>query len=293
MNPSIGIKSEDGFLRTGEWMPREVCEGRPVSDYREFSAPLPLTEYLVCLWTQTIASSSSPFAQRVLPDGCVDIVNINDETPMVIGPWTEPFVARLAPGTTITGARCRPGLAQSLLGLPASALLNQTVPLSAVWGSAATVRFERIADERSLVARRAAMEAALLARLSHANEVDEATRAGIRWLSEYPHGRIQQLSEWIGLSSRQLQRRFISALGYGPKLFQSVLRFQRLLNLTESTDRLGNLAQFSADAGYADQAHMTREVHRFSGCPPTVLLRSARCALRLSDLLNPTSGENH
>jgi AraC-like DNA-binding protein len=293
MNPSIGIKSEDGLFRTEERMPREVREGRPVSDYREFSAPLPLTGYLVCLWTQTIASSDSPFAQRVLPDGCVDIVNINDETPMVIGPWTEPFVARLAPGTTITGARCRPGLAQSLLGLPTSALLNQSVPLSAVWGSAATVPFDRIADERSLAARRSAMEAALLARLSHAEEVDEATRAGIRWLSEYPHGRIQQLSEWIGLSSRQLQRRFISAVGYGPKLFQSVLRFQRLLNLTESTDRLGNLAQFSADAGYADQAHMTREVQRFSGCPPRALLRSARCALRLSDLLKPTSGKNH
>jgi hypothetical protein len=153
-------------------MPREVRKGRPVSDYREFPAPLPLTEYLVCLWTQTIASSSSQFAQRVLPDGCVDIVNINDETPMVIGPWTEPFVARLAPGTTITGARCRAGLAQSLLGLPASALLNQSVPVSAVWDSAATVRFERIADERSLVARRSAMEAALLARLSRADGVD-------------------------------------------------------------------------------------------------------------------------
>jgi AraC-like DNA-binding protein len=294
MNRSIGIKSEERPLADwGNAMPREVRESRPVSDYREFPAPLPLTEYLVCLWTQTIASSSSQFAQRVLPDGCVDIVIINDEVPMVIGPFTEPLVARLAPGTTINGARCRPGLAQSLLGLPASALLNQSVPLSAVWGSAASVRFERITDERSLVARRSAMEAALLARLSNAGGVDEATRAGIRWLSENPHGRIQQLSEWTGLSSRQIQRRFISAVGYGPKMFQSVLRFQRLLNLTESSGGLRSLAQFSGDAGYADQAHMTREVQRFSGSPPTVLLPSARCALRLSDLLKPTNGYKH
>jgi hypothetical protein len=34
----------------------------------------------------------------------------------------------LAPGTMIVGARCHPGLAPSLLGLPASELLNQTVP---------------------------------------------------------------------------------------------------------------------------------------------------------------------
>jgi AraC-like DNA-binding protein len=64
---------------------------------------------------------------------------------------------------------------------------------------------------------------------------------------------------------------------YGPKLFQSVLRFQRLLNLTGCASAPGSLAQFYAEAGYADQAHMTREVQRFSGMPPTVLLRTALC----------------
>jgi len=253
---------------------------------------LPLTRHLVCLWTQKILGSRDEFAQRVLPDGCVDIVLINDETPMVIGPWTEPFVARLAAGTMIIAARCRPGQARSLLGLPASALRNQSVPLGDVWGRTASVPFARIADEASLAARRFAMEAALLGRLSHAEPVDEAANAAIRWISEHPHGRIQQLSQWIGMSSRQLQRRFTSAIGYGPKTFQSVLRFQRLLTLAGSTGAPRNLAQSSADAGYADQAHMTREVQRFSGSPPTVVLRSARCALRLSDLLNPTTGED-
>ncbi|HUD66225.1 MAG TPA: DUF6597 domain-containing transcriptional factor, partial [Candidatus Sulfotelmatobacter sp.] len=81
-----------------------------VSDYREFPAPLPLARYLLCLWTQTVTGSRDEFEHPVLPDGCVDIVLINDEAPMVIGPWTQPFVARLAPGTIIIGARCHPGL---------------------------------------------------------------------------------------------------------------------------------------------------------------------------------------
>jgi AraC-like DNA-binding protein len=263
-----------------------------VSDYTEYSPPLPLARHLVCLWTQKILGSRDEFAQRVLPDGCVDIVLINDETPMVIGPWTEPFVACLAARTIIIGARCRPGHARSLLGLPASALLNQSVPLSAVCGSGACTDFERVAEERTIAARKSAMERALLSRLSHCDPVDEATSAAVRWLSDHPHGQIQQLSQWIGVSSRQLQRRFTSTVGYGPKTFQSVLRFQRLLNLAGSTSAPRSLAQSSADAGYADQAHMTREVQRFSGSPPTVLLQSARCALRLSDLLNATGGED-
>ena len=259
-----------------------------VSDYREFPPPAPLAGYLLCLWTQTILGSRSEFAQRVLPDACIDLVLINDEAPMVIGPWTEPFVARLAPGTTIVGARCHPGRAPGLLGLPASTLLNQSVTLRSMWSGAESARLTRIAGESTLPKRRLAMEAALVDRLARAGPADEAMRAAIQWLARHPHGRIERLSQWIGMSSRQLQRRFATAVGYGPKMFHSILRFQRLLSLSSCKSSPRNLAQFSADGGYADQAHMTREVQRFSGTPPTVLLRSARCALGLSDLVKKT-----
>jgi AraC-like DNA-binding protein len=188
----------------------------------------------------------------------------------------------------IVGARCHPGRAPNLLGLPASTLLNQFVTLRSMWRGAATSRFARIADEATLPARKLAMEAALLDRLTDAQPVDEGIEAAIQWLAGHPHGRIERLSQWIGISSRQLQRRFTAAVGYGPKIFQSILRFQRLLSLSSRTSAPWNLAQFSAEAGYADQAHMTREVQRFSGTPPTVLLRSARCALGLSDLVKKT-----
>jgi hypothetical protein len=59
-------------------------------------------------------------------------------------PLDQSFVAGLAPGTTIIGARFHPGLSPGLLGLPASELLNQSVPLSALWGSAESARFSRI-----------------------------------------------------------------------------------------------------------------------------------------------------
>jgi AraC-like DNA-binding protein len=156
-----------------------------------------------------------------------------------------------------------------------------------VWNAGASASFERIADEQILSARKSAMELALLARLAHAAPIDPATSAAIEWLARHPHGRMKQLSQWTGFSSRQLQRRFTAAVGYGPKMFQSVLRFQRVLNLPCRTKAPRNLAHISADAGYSDQAHMTREVQRFSGSPPTVLLRSALSALRLSPLLDP------
>lgn len=269
-------------------MLRDEHEGGTVSDYCEFRPASALAEHLLCFWTQTIRSPVE-FAQRVLPDCCVDILIMN-EIPMVVGPWTESFVALLAPGTNIIGARCHPGLVRSIVGIPASELLNRSVPLRDIWDSAETARFARIADEPTLSARMSVMETALLDRVANASPVDKATSAAIQWLAWHPQGRVEELSQWLGFSSRQIQRRFTVAVGYGPKLFQSVLRFQRLLNLAARAGVRRNLAQLAADADYADQAHMTREVQRFSGNPPSILLPSSRCTLRLSGLVQKTGG---
>jgi AraC-like DNA-binding protein len=256
-----------------------------LSDYREFRPPAALSEFLLCFWAQTIRSPAE-FHQRVLPDACVDILLLN-ELPMVAGPWTEPFIARLPPHTEIIGARCHPGLAPSLLGIPASELLNRYLPLREVWSSSETDSFARVAGESALSFRMAAMAAAVSERLARARPPDDTVKAAIQWIARRPRGRVEELGRWLGLSSRQIQRRFAGAVGYGPKLFQSVLRFQRLLHLAARPGTGCSLAQFAADADYADQAHMTREVRRFSGTIPSRSLASPRSTLRLSGLIGP------
>ena len=68
-------------------------------------------------------------------------------------------------------------------------------------------------------------------------------------------------------------------------MFQSVLRFQRLLKTARETGVEQSLADLAASAGYADQAHMTRDVRRFADIQPTMLLRSAESTLQMSDLV--------
>src|SRR5215472_9105773 len=104
------------------------------SEYREFPAPPSLANHFLCFWKQEIVGSGE-YAHRVLPDACMDIVFINDAPPVVVGPWTDPFVARFPAGTKIVGARLLPGLAPSVLGIPATELLNQSAPLSEVWST--------------------------------------------------------------------------------------------------------------------------------------------------------------
>ena len=264
-------------------MSRDVEIHNVLSDYREFPAPPQLAAHFLCFWTQSIVGLLGDYGHCVLPDGCIDIVFINDDPPVVVGPWTDPFVVRLAAGAKIVGARLHPGRAPSLLGVPASELRNCSVPLTALWGTKSE-RFASISDEPDLPDRMSVLAEALLGSLAVAAPFDEVAVASIGWLARHPHGRVEQLSQWVGISSRHLQRRFLAAVGYGPKMFQSILRFQRLLNLAGATRTHQRLAELAADAGYADQAHMTREVQRFANCPPTALLCSDKCTLRMSDL---------
>jgi methylphosphotriester-DNA--protein-cysteine methyltransferase len=75
----------------------------------------------------------------------------------------------------------------------------------------------------------------------------------------------------LDVSPRTLRRRCQNAFGYGPKTLDRILRFQRFLGFARQAEELC-LADLAFAAGYADQAHLTREVRRLSGFSPATIL---------------------
>ncbi|MGA5757594.1 DUF6597 domain-containing transcriptional factor [Nonomuraea bangladeshensis] len=73
---------------------------------------------------------------------------------------------------------------------------------------------------------------------------------------------VSEVARDLGLSERQLHRRSLTAFGYAPKTLQRIVRFQRALRLARAGVPLATVA---AEAGYADQAHLSHEVKRLSG----------------------------
>jgi transcriptional regulator GlxA family with amidase domain len=91
----------------------------------------------------------------------------------------------------------------------------------------------------------------------------------------------------VDVGARRLRRRFAAAVGYGPKTFQRVLRLQRALRLAGGNARPRaslSLAMIAVAAGYADQAHMSRELRALTGRSPGALLPGCMSTLELSDL---------
>ena len=80
----------------------------------------------------------------------------------------------------------------------------------------------------------------------------------------------RQLATDAGISSRQLERRFLREIGVGPKLLGRILRFQQVFRAVERLD--ARWASIAVDCGYYDQAHLIRDFNQFAGQTPSVLL---------------------
>jgi len=90
-------------------------------------------------------------------------------------------------------------------------------------------------------------------------------------LRSEPDTPVSALADEVGLSERQLRRRFEIAVGYGPKRLGRVFRFQRLLDLIHASLDGPRWSQLALAAGYADQSHMINECVALAGRPPTTL----------------------
>jgi AraC-like DNA-binding protein len=211
----------------------------------------------------------------VLPDGCIDVIWDGNHV-FVAGPDTAPSsVVPEAP--LFVGLRFRPGVGPSFLGIPAVELRDRRVDLALLSTDAGNLA-DTLAHTSSLEQAAALLETWALHRLPDIEQPDPVVRAAARlWRAGRPRATPTWLAEQASISERQLHRRFVAAVGYGPKLLQRVLRFQAFLAVCGSpTPRLAELAY---EVGYADQAHLTREARALAGLTPTQL-RTARLVVR-------------
>ena len=78
----------------------------------------------------------------------------------------------------------------------------------------------------------------------------------------------------LGLSARQLERRFRADIGLSPSAFKLRLRLERAAWLLEHTDL--SITRVALDCGYGDASHFSRAFGAHFGRRPSVLRRQAR-----------------
>ncbi|AZQ72331.1 helix-turn-helix domain-containing protein [Streptomyces luteoverticillatus] len=206
------------------------------------------------VWTR---GSGGGDGGTVLPDGCMDLLWTEGRL-LVAGPDTRAYRPGLGAQGPWVGVRFFPGTAPGLLGVPAHELRDRRVKLADLRPRGEVRRFTERVDAAGDPA--VALEELALRLAADAPPPDPLLRAVVASLVA---GRsVAATAESVGLGARQLHRRALTAFGYGPKTLARVLRLQRALALV----RAGvPFAETAALAGFADQAHLARDVREFTG----------------------------
>ncbi|MCM1936839.1 helix-turn-helix transcriptional regulator [Streptomyces sp. G3] len=213
------------------------------------------------VWTSSPTGSGPG---RILPDGCMDLL-WHDGRLLVAGPDTHAYVTEGAPGPW-AGVRFYPGTAPALLGVPADALRDRRVALTDLWPAARarrlTARVNAAPDPAT------GLEEAALSRAADTAPPDPLLG---RIVAALDAGRpVAATADALGIGARTLHRRSLAAFGYGPKTLARVRRLQRALALARDGTPL---AETAARTGYADQAHLARDVRELAGTTLVRLLR--------------------
>lgn len=223
---------------------------------------------------------------RVLPDGCTDLIWLDGDL-LVAGPDTVAKVGGVTAGSSFVGLRFPPGLGPAVLGLPAHELRDLRVPLGDLWPAARVRRLAGqvgVAGLARLAGPGAAPEAGRVLERMAADRLDRPDRIG----RPVPAGEteaivdrlragcaVAEVAAALEWNERRLHRHCLAAFGYGAKTLARIMRMTRALD-SARTGR--SLAEVAVATGYADQAHLTREVRALAGLPPAALLAAPASA---------------
>ena len=252
--------------------------------YREIRPTLPLRSFIECFWMlEGHGPAEESSAERILPDGCVELIlNFGDRflqhvggertrqpRNFIVGQMTGPILISASGAVELLGIRFQPGGTRAFLDLPAHEITDQVVELGSLSGSFERALLHTCARVVNLDQKIAAVDAFLVSRLSE-SKFDAhllALAAGIidcRGLVS-----VDQLASRAGISSRQLERRFLQEVGIGPKLLARIVRFQQVFRAVDQQNPAWS--EVAVECGYYDQAHLIRDFNQFAQQTPAVL----------------------
>lgn len=190
---------------------------------------------------------------------------------VVAGPGVGSGGAVWARGENVACVQVRlsPVIARAVLGVSPADLDGAVVALDDLWGPEAAQVRERLGDAASWQERFALADALLARRHDAGPPVDpEVSWAWDRIVDGRGLVRVDALAAEVGWSRKRLWSRFCSQLGLPPKRAVKLVRFDHAAHRLVAGEEAARVA---ADAGYADQSHLHRDVMAFTGVTPATV----------------------
>ena len=250
--------------------------------------PIPaLTRFVECFWIlENDAGPAATQPERLLPDGCIELI-LNFGEPfrehkddgqeerqpqhLLVGQMTRPILIAPTGSVQLLGIRFHPGGTFPFFRIPMHELTNQVTDLRAL-SSDFQNDLVRCVDKTSSLLKIAAVEKLLVERVRSCRNDSRLVSLVTKLVQSGGQVSVDQLATDAGVSSRQLERRFLLEVGIGPKLLSRILRFQQIFRAVDRHDE--GWAAVAADCGYYDQAHLIRDFREFSRQTPALLFEN-------------------
>lgn len=271
--------------------------------YSEIQPKPPLANFIECFWTlEDDKGVAAPEPERILPDGCVELVlnfgapfkeqkedGIQVRQPMhfLVGQMTRPMFIVPTGAVQTLGIRFHPGGTRPFFRIPMQELTNQVVELAALSAELERELIARCDQAQSLLKRISVIEGLLVERVRDYKDGSRLVGLTAEIINRGGQCAVDALATAAGLSSRQLERRFLYEVGIGPKLLCRILRFQQIFRAVDADD--ASWAAVAADCGYYDQAHLIRDFQQFSRQTPAALFQRSSALTESFTRKNRTS----
>lgn len=253
--------------------------------YFEVEPSAPLRRWVRCLWVNSgVVPTGDRSTQRILPDGCADIiVDLGDapaggpgERAYAVGTMTRPLRVERIGRVDYLGVRFRPGRAQAFLGIGTDEITDRRVALRDLFGADAARWEERIAGAADARGRVTALQELLVQRLRKGGGLTPSrlVDAAVERLEGSGGGTsVTTMADAWGVSRQHLTRIFRRRVGVPPKLFARVVRFRAALERARERDDR-DWVRIAQESGYYDQSHLIADFRKLAGATPTEIVTS-------------------
>lgn len=206
----------------------------------------------------------------VIPaDGCVDLILSGDEV-AVAGPSTRWIATRADGGEGSLGVRLAPGTGARALGVDLREISDRLVPLGDLVPPQDVWRWRSVLLQTRATGSPDLVERALRPGQGWAEAVRERAAGGIS---------AEDVARELGWSERTFRRQMQRSFGYG---YATLVRIRRAQHAHRLLTSGMTPAAAAADAGYADQPHLSRELRRLAGTTPAQLAQVAGSSAKSS-----------
>ena len=185
---------------------------------------------------------------------------------------TGPIMISPTGAVQLLGIRFHPGGTLPFLHLPLHEITDQVVEMGSLSSKLERDLMRATSESESLLQKVKAVECLLTSYLANDKHDSRLMGLAARIVDARGLVMVDQLANDAGVSSRQLERRFLREVGVGPKLLGRIIRFQQVFRAVEHCSAAW--ADIALECGYYDQAHLIRDFNQFAQQTPAVLFSS-------------------